>query len=423
MHDLRCEANMLMLHAMSLIVNVASAVETDLRYRECHTHMLELEDEIEKLTPGKQKIPGQPTDAIAIGGERFEPIEIETVKNDVKQPSTRGNQARDTLGSSSDTIGDVANIRFDDILGQSPSTRQAVELAQRFARTKENILIIGESGTGKEYFAQAIHNSLRPEGPFMSINCAAIPPRLIESELFGYESGTFTGAQRGGKVGKIELAQGGTLFLDEIGDMPLELQATLLRVLENKRVMRLGGKSYKQVDFRVIAATNRDLLEMVGESHFREDLYYRLSTLSISLAPLRKRPEDLDFFIHYYLDDFMVKNGMRKRFSAAASLLIREFSWPGNVRQLKNAILSSCYAAQDETIHVEDLPPYLAHSRTLTDSNNLSLRHLEESAIKTALMLTDYNVAKAAEMLDISRATLYRKLKEYNLASSFHDIP
>lgn len=416
------ENQKLLLHAMSLIVNVSTAVETDLRYQQCHTHMIELEHEIEKLTPSKQGVQRQASDSISVGGDEFNPLDINASRNDIHQPGHQTNKHRDPAQSTHENVGDVATITFDDILGQSPSTRQAVELAKRFAKTRENILIIGESGTGKEYFAQAVHNNLCPDGPFMSINCAAIPPRLIESELFGYESGTFTGAQRGGKAGKIELAQGGTLFLDEIGDMPLELQATLLRVLENKRVMRLGGKSYKQVNFRVIAATNRELLEMVENGHFREDLYYRLSTLSIELTPLRERPEDLDFFIRYYLDDFLAKNGLRRRFSTQAAIIIREFSWPGNVRQLKNAILSSCYAAQDEVITVADLPPFLGAHKPIAQTTDFSLRHLEESAIKNALSLTEYNVTKAADMLDISRATLYRKLKEYNLASGFPDI-
>lgn len=331
-------------------------------------------------------------------------------------------------------IGDIAQVTFDDILGSSPAMADAIKLARRFATTNENVLIVGESGTGKEYFAQAIHNIACPNGPFMSINCAAIPPRLIESELFGYESGSFTGAERGGKPGKIELAHGGTLFLDEIGDMPLELQATLLRVLENKRVMRIGGKGYKQVDFRVMAATNRDLHTMVQDNIFREDLLYRLSILTIELPPLRERADDKMFFAQYFLNECHRKNTSGPRVFADKTIeIINCYAWPGNVRQMKNTIFSSFYAAQDNMITPHDLPPYIVDScTTKSDSDhpfveneyavsqtmrpqNLSLRELEKAAIETAMKRADGTVAQAAHLLEISKATLYRKLKEYEI--------
>jgi transcriptional regulator with PAS, ATPase and Fis domain len=349
--------------------------------------------------------------------------------------------------------GDVASITFDDILGSSAALKSAIRLAKRFAATGENILLVGESGTGKEYFAQAIHNASSPQGPFMSINCAAIPPRLIESELFGYEGGSFTGAQRGGKPGKIELAQGGTLFLDEIGDMPLELQATLLRVLENKRVMRLGGKSYQQVDFRVMAATNRDLLEMVREKTFREDLFYRLSILTVELPSLRKRPEDKLFFARYYLNECRCKDPNGPQDLAPETwALIEDYHWPGNVRQLKNALFSSYFAACGALIRPEDLPGYIqrdgdrattgqadvraastasiastastASTASATKSPgetptvrpcpqaSLKLREQEREAIDEAMAQANNNVTKAAALLGVSKATLYRKLRQ-----------
>lgn len=356
--------------------------------------------------------------------------------------------------------GEVATITFDDILGTSMAMREAVSLAQRYATTSENVLIIGESGTGKEYFAQAIHNASRSSGPFMSVNCAAIPPRLIESELFGYESGAFTGADRAGKPGKIELADGGTLFLDEIGDMPLELQATLLRVLENKSVMRLGGKAYRKVDFRVVAATNRSLPKMVEEGQFREDLLYRLSILTINIPPLRMRNGDTMFFAYYYLNECRRKTheGPTK-FTSAVERLISEFPWPGNVRQIKNAIYSAFYAAVNEEIDIPDLPQYLREGNAdpFADFDGLSygakytpdgvsveaqaskggqsdaegesgddavlhipeqllrMDAVEESAIRLALTYAQGNVVKAADILQISKATLYRKIKEYKL--------
>lgn len=256
--------------------------------------------------------------------------------------------------------GERASITFAGILGESPQIAAAIEVGRRYAVTAENILIIGESGTGKELFAQAIHNESRPEGPFMSINCAAIPPRLIESELFGYESGAFTGAERGGKAGKIELANGGTLFLDEIGDMPLELQATLLRVLENKRVMRLGGKTYKQVDFRVVAATNRDLGTMVQEGAFREDLLYRLAILTVELPPLREREGDALFFAKYFLNECRCKApGGPREITPAAQRLFAEYRWPGNVRQIRNAVYSMYYAVEGDAIDAGDFSTYI----------------------------------------------------------------
>lgn len=367
--------------------------------------------------------------------------------------------------------GELATITFDDILGTSSAIREAISLAHRYAMTAENVLIIGESGTGKEYFAQAIHNASRANGPFMSVNCAAIPPRLIESELFGYESGAFTGADKAGKPGKIELADGGTLFLDEIGDMPLELQATLLRVLENKSVMRLGGKAYRKVDFRVVAATNRSLPRMVEEGLFREDLLYRLSILTVNLPPLRMRSGDTMFFAYYYLNECRRKayEGP-ERFTPEVERLLAEFPWPGNVRQIKNAIYSAFYAAVGEEIGIADLPQYLrdGNAALFADFSGLSysakytpdgleirsrsdmeakepdartpqaaaparpadnaeeerlvfpeqllrMDAVEEAAIRLALAHAQGNVSEAAEILQISKATLYRKIKEYKL--------
>ncbi|MDR2109136.1 MAG: sigma 54-interacting transcriptional regulator [Coriobacteriales bacterium] len=351
------------------------------------------------------------------------------------------------------SVGDAAEISFADILGPSQALRDVRALARRFSTTSENVLVVGESGSGKEYFAQAMHNESRPDGPFMSINCAAIPPRLIESELFGYEGGSFTGADRRGKPGKIELAHNGTLFLDEIGDMPLELQATLLRVLENKRVMRLGGKAYKPVDFRLIAATNRNLFKMVDEGNFREDLFYRLSVLTFTIPPLRERGDDLQFFIDYYLDECHRQNAETDRhFSAEAMQVLQDYSWPGNVRQVRNVVYSSYYAASGDSITPAELPAYLLGGAALaaqnsdeaasmsaadsaghtgtqtadaaggapvpTASNNgpqlsasLQLSKLEEDAVRAAYEQSDHNVAQTARTLGISTATAYRKLK------------
>lgn len=365
-----------------------------------------------------------------------------------------------SMGASRGKAGDVATVTFEDILGKSLQISRAKSLAARFAKSNENILLAGESGTGKELFAQAIHNKSCPNGPFMSINCAAIPPRLIESELFGYESGSFTGAERGGKPGKIELSDGGTLFLDEIGDMPLELQATLLRVLENKRVIRVGGKSYKQIDFRLVAATNQNLPQLVEQHQFREDLLYRISVLTVDLPPLRERLGDALYFARYFLSECQIKTGNGLvRLSDEAAKLIETYTWPGNVRQLKHAIYSAYYTCEDGTISVEDFPSYIVNaakppsdegveaplpqaapapqnessssfkvqsvpaSAQSAESGEpspaakaplptLSLKELESIAINEAILQADGNIATAAAILDISKATLYRKLKE-----------
>lgn len=367
---------------------------------------------------------------------------------------------RTALGASRGKVGDTADITFKDILGKSVKIAKAKSLAARFAQSHENILLMGESGTGKELFAQAVHNHARPDGPFMSINCAAIPPRLIESELFGYESGSFTGAERGGKPGKIELADGGTLFLDEIGDMPMELQATLLRVLENKRVIRIGGKTYKQIDFRLVAATNQNLPKLVAEHQFREDLLYRISVLTVDLPPLRERIGDALYFARYFLNECHIRTGNGKvELSDEAAQFISTFSWPGNVRQLKHAIYSAYYTCENGVIFIDDFPSYIASASSVrrqgesaaspsqevpasqkessssfkvpdehisasstgssfpTDATGaslptLSLKELESIAINEAIIQADGNIAAAATILDISKATLYRKLKE-----------
>lgn len=412
-------------------------------------------------------------------------------------------RSRRSIASSAQAIGDEAPVAFKDILGESPQIKSAIATGRRYAVTAENVLIVGESGAGKELFAQAIHNESRAEGPFMAINCAAIPPRLIESELFGYESGAFTGAERGGKPGKIELANGGTLFLDEIGDMPLELQATLLRVLENKRVMRLGGKTYKQVDFRVIAATNRDLVTMVQDGVFREDLLYRLAILTVELPPLREREGDALFFAKFFLNECRRKEPSGPRgFTQRAMRFIEAYHWPGNVRQVKNAVYSAYYATDKGEIDVGDFPSFALRSfervagRSFSAAQGMSesgagargrldapspagdkparlgeredagardvvqapgagktqgadgcavaggsesagvpcddapidalsaieraahpvsMVDAEKAVIKLAVGHANGNVKEAAEMLGISKATLYRKLKEYGI--------
>ncbi len=322
-----------------------------------------------------------------------------------------------------------ATFKFEHIIGECDEMQKVKEQGKRFANTSENVLLIGESGTGKELFAQAIHNAYRPRGPFIAINCAAMPRNLIESELFGYEGGSFTGAERNGRPGKIELANGGTLFLDEIGDMPFEIQAVLLRVLEDKQVMRLGGQRYTKVDFRLIAATNQDLYNLIEQKLFRQDLYYRLSILKIELPPLRHRDADILLLCRYFIENYCKKRGRGvPSLSNPVKKRILEYEWPGNVRQLENAMISSINMAQDDFIDLEHLPQEIVRENlpepiietnkfsVLEDGKEIiSIRDAEIVTIKKALKRSEKNIALAADILGIGKSTLYKKVKEYNL--------
>lgn len=320
-----------------------------------------------------------------------------------------------------------AGAVFNKIIGESEAIKKAVKLARKFAQSRENILLTGESGTGKEIFAEAIHQYYCPDGPFVVVNCAAMPRDLIASELFGYEGGSFTGAERRGRPGKIELADGGIFFLDEIGDMPLELQPVLLRVLENKQVTRIGGCTAKKVDFRLIAATNQNLYQMVLENKFREDLYYRLSVLNIHIPPLRERKEDIILLCDYFIEEYCQETGRpRPQLSRETVEYILAYDWPGNVRQLKNAMIYAVNVCQGQIITPQDLPQniildkvrhrlYPSHFPVDSIGELLQISHLEKTAIQTALTYTNRCVPEAAKLLGLSRSTLYRKIKEYNI--------
>jgi len=315
---------------------------------------------------------------------------------------------------------------FGDIKGNSPEMRKAIDLARRFAGSDANLLLQGESGTGKEMFAQAIHRYSRPEGPFVAVNCAAIPENLIESELFGYEGGAFTGAERRGRVGKLELANGGTLFLDEIADMPLQLQPVLLRVLEERKLMRLGGTRYIPVNFRLIAATNQNLHELVERGLFRSDLYYRLKVLRIDIPPLRERAADIVELAQFFVSSIAEKQGIPvPELSDQAALCLLNYHWPGNVRELENAIMYAINVCSSGVIHPQDLPEEitfgvdfaaLAKNDAVSDTaSNLSLKEIERIMIARALEQTNNNISEAASLLGMSRSTLYRKIKDYDL--------
>ncbi|KAB2333087.1 transporter substrate-binding protein [Cytobacillus depressus] len=328
------------------------------------------------------------------------------------------------------------NLTTDDLIGLNSSFLKTIELARAASKIQANTLLLGESGTGKEMFARAIHNeSPRRNKPFVAVNCGAISKDLINSELFGYVEGAFTGAKKGGKPGKFEIANGGTLFLDEIGEMPLELQTTLLRVLQEKEVVPVGGHKPIPLDVRIIAATNKDLFQEIAfNGSFRSDLYYRLNVFTIELPPLRQRPEDIAKFSHYYLEEFNALSGHQKELSKETLSLLVKYNWPGNIRELGNTIERAFYLAGSSTIITpEHLPQEITensqaikgnHSKRLDQSLHFvkSITEIKQKNYANErqfyiqnLMTHNGNISQTARHLGISRTTLYQKLKEYQI--------
>lgn len=312
-------------------------------------------------------------------------------------------------------IGARAKFHFKDIAGKHPRVLETISLGKKAASTISNVLLLGESGTGKNIFAQAIHNeSNREKGPFVSINCAAIPRDLIASELFGYSEGAFTGSRRGGNQGKFELSDGGTLCLDEIGEMPLDLQATLLSVIEDKSIVRIGGREVVPVDVRIIATTNRNLKEEVKKGNFREDLYYRLNVFTIEMVPLREMRSDISVLAMYFIDKICSRfDNKRIKINDDVLNLLMNYSWPGNVRELQNVIERSISIALSNVITVNDLPPEI-RQKAVTIDKDVSLRTMERQLL-LELMQSDLSKTDAAKKLNITRCTLYRKLKKHGI--------
>ena len=307
-------------------------------------------------------------------------------------------------------------------VGDSPKMKETIRIGKKVAKSNSTVFLRGESGTGKEIMAKMIHAlSDRRDKLMISINCAAIPENLVESELFGYEEGAFTGAKKHGSIGKFELAHGSTIFLDEIGDMPLPVQTKLLRVLQESVVERIGGTKPIPIDIRVICATNKNIEQMVEEGAFREDLYYRLNIIPIELPPLRKRKEDLPALIEYYIAYYNQKLGKSMRgVSPEALQTLTSYDWPGNVREMKNIIEYLENIAEGEIIQLSDLPDHIV-MRSGKGFEDWSLDEIVEdyekrvlsSMVKKGATLEEKN--QLAENLKISRATLYRKLKKYDL--------
>jgi transcriptional regulator with PAS, ATPase and Fis domain len=316
----------------------------------------------------------------------------------------------------------AARYNIDSILGQSVAVLSAKQHLLRYARTDAPVLILGATGTGKELFANALHQaSARASGPFVGINCAAIPNDLFESELFGYLPGSFTGAQREGRIGKIELAHKGTLFLDEIGDLPLTAQVKVLRVLEDRMVYRLGASAPTHVDFRLVAATNRDLFAMMRDGRFREELYYRMSGLTIRIPPLRERTEDIPMLVAHQLSCL---NTQVSGCSDAAMDALMRYSWPGNVREMAGVVARATSLCLGATIELADLPPEIAagvsSNRASTSVRGKALLSDMQSTNEHRLILSTlrengWNMARSARALGISRATLYEKTRKHGI--------
>ena len=312
---------------------------------------------------------------------------------------------------------------FENILGRSGALLQVLDTAARAARTHSTVLIRGETGTGKELLARAIHfNSSRKHRPLITINCAAIPKELLESELFGHKRGAFTGAI-GEKRGKIETADGGTIFLDEIGEMPLELQVKLLRLIEEGEIEKIGSEVRNQVDVRIIAATHRDLQAMIEDGTFREDLYYRLVVIPLLLPPLRERMEDIPDMVQYFFRKSRQKNDRPELVMAPALLpYFARYRWPGNVRELENVVERMVVLARGDEITVQDLPEFLRRERAGVEAleidlppQGVSLEAIEKELIVKALERCGWNQTQAARYLDISRKTLIYRMERHGI--------
>ena len=315
--------------------------------------------------------------------------------------------------------GSVAHFTFDSIIGKSKSFLDAVNHTKNAAYSESNILLLGESGTGKDVIAQAIHNaSYCRKGPFVAINCASFSKELIASELFGYVEGAFTGARKGGSMGKLEMANNGTLFLDEIGDMPLDLQAVLLRTLEERCFMKVGGNEIKQINTRIIAATNKNLAEKMKNGLFREDLYYRLSVVRITIPPLRLRGNDILLLANTFLKNVCARQRKQEiRLTEDAKELLLHYPWPGNVRELNNLLEGILSTSSSDMISADIIIKYLGYEEAnpIASVQALTSDSAELEQMKRALREKRGNRCKAAESLGMSRSTFYRRLREYGL--------
>ena len=345
---------------------------------------------------------------------------------EAKKLSQKLDKANDRLKYLEDEVKILSKGSFDNILGRSYKLERAKEVAKRVSKTTSSIFIYGESGTGKEVFARAMHDYSERKGQFIPVNCSAIPSELFESEFFGYEAGAFTGANKKGKMGIFELAKDGTVFLDEIADLPLSMQAKLLRVLQEKEVRRIGGEKTIKIDARIISATNKNLQELVEAGKFREDLYYRLNVVEVDLPPLRERKEDILLLVDEFIEEICNHNNRKKlKISKESMDILQRYSWKGNIRELKNTIENIVVLSRGDIIEKDDIPMYIVESNSENNTNeeypldlNQAISKLEVKTIKKALEMTNGNKAKAAKILNIPRTTLYYKMEQYNIEVS-----
>jgi len=349
--------------------------------------------------------------------------ELKQLESKLSQAENRANKYRRELE-------DLRGVDQADagLIYQSDQMRRLVEFVRHVAQVDSTILIQGESGVGKELFSRLIHrNSRRNDEAFIKIDCGAIPESLLESELFGYEKGAFTGANQEGKPGLIELAHGGTLFFDEVGEMPLSLQVKLLRVLQDREIQRLGGKKSIPIDIRVITATNRDLETMVREHQFREDLFYRLNVVPMKIPPLRERREDVEPLIFSLLDEFNRKYGLKKQIVPEAMEIMGAYPWPGNVRELKNIVERIVVTSIREIIRVEDLPPMLAVDGTSGDNFNFksdtqdyqgTMESFEKRFLSSVKEMC-HSTLEMSAILQIDRSTVRRRLNRLGISLDF----
>lgn len=349
------------------------------------------------------------------------PIDIDQLRTLVGQAgrkATAAMQRRTVAGKT-----DIKDFQFEGLWGKSPAMEGILEVLRRIAPTNISVLVEGESGTGKELMARAIHdNSPRRNRPFRPINCAGLAETLLESELFGHAKGAFTGAT-GDRKGLFEIADKGTLLLDEIGDMPLNMQAKLLRVIEDGVIIPVGSHKQTIVDVRIISATNHDLTELIEQKKFRQDLYFRIKGVSITLPPLRSRAEDIPALTEYFLKEASLETGSAVTgITESALMILMNFDWPGNIRQLLNCIRTMVVMCDADMLGVHDIPPEIVQRRQLVAGTQaparlagVPLNELEKQAIIDTLAKTRGNREKAAKILGIGERTLYRKIKEYNL--------
>jgi PAS domain S-box-containing protein len=317
----------------------------------------------------------------------------------------------------------ASKYNFDNILGKDKKIIESIALIQKVAPTSTSVLITGESGTGKEVFSRAIHEASGRSGHFVAVNCSAIPGNLLESELFGYVEGAFTGAVKKGKIGKFEFASGGTLFLDEIGDMPIDMQAKLLRVLQDGVIYRLGSEKPILTNTRIVAATNKDLKKLVKEDKFREDLFYRLAVVQIELPPLRERKDDIGGLALQFINEISQQENISIRnIDPKIYSILKEYKWEGNIRELKNVVQRMVVLSNNGEINVESIPSYISECNSKSKVSMIGeydlekvVEHIERDMIVKVLQLTRGNKLKAAEMLKIKRSTLYYKLQRYEI--------